>query len=237
MFEFISETWNPLGGGPCPHQCIYCWSMGKNGLVKRYDMKKYQGSPRLIEKELNRRFKAGDFIFVCDMLDLFAWNVPTRIVREILKKIREFPKTRFLLQTKNPRGYVPFLAFNEIPRNAVLGVTVETNKSYFDTPSGYSNYWMVSRAPSPTYRLEIMEKIAQANIHKIFMSIEPILDFDLDSFICNIKRLKPWGVAVGYDNYHHKLPEPPLEKTLRLIEELERFTKVYRKTLRRAWYE
>lgn len=41
-------------------------------------------------------------------------------------------------------------------------------------------------------------------------------------------------VAVGMDNYGNGFPEPSLEKTMQLIEELEfnRGIKVFRKTLR-----
>lgn len=237
MFPFITETWNPLGGS-CPHQCVYCWSQSKKGLAYRYNMKKYVGAPRLIEKELNRKFKPGEFVFVCDMLDLFAGNVPIFFIQEILRKIRRAPQTMFLLQTKNPRGYIPFLAFNEIPRNAVLGATIETCTSSFNTPSTIHYYSEISKADSPVMRLAWMHKIAEENTHhKIFISIEPILDFSLEIFVNAIKVTKPWAVAVGYDNYHNQLPEPPLQKTLRLIEELEEFTTVYRKTIRKAWWE
>jgi len=233
MFEFVTSTWNPLGGA-CPHQCIYCWS---RRLERRYGLEKYQGRPRLIRKELNRRFRDGDFIFVCDMLDLFAEKVPARLIREILHKIREHPKTRFLLQTKNPRGYVPFLAFNEIPRNAILGATIETDRFHFNTPSTLENYYEISSAVPPGWRLITMQRIAEAHTyHSLFISIEPILDFTED-FAEQIRMVRPWAVAVGYDNYHNRLPEPPLEKTKRLIEDLEEFTRVYRKTLRPAWYE
>jgi len=236
MFDFITETWNPLGGS-CPHQCVYCWSMSKKGLVNRYNMKKYQGSIRLIEKELDRKFKPEEFVFVCDMLDLFAEKVPIWIIRKILVKIREFPKTRFLLQTKNPRGYIPFLAWNEIPRNAVLGATIETDMLLFNTPSTLENYYEVSSAVPPSRRLVIMQRISEAHTHhRLFISVEPILDFTED-FAEQIRMIKPWAVAVGYDNYGHRLPEPPLEKTLRLIQELEKFTTVYRKTIRKAWWE
>ena len=240
MFEFITETWNPLGG-ECSHKCVYCWSMGAKGLVQRYNMQKYRGEPRLILKEFNRKFEPDAFVFVCDMIDLFAENVPAALISKVLRKIKQFPKTTFLLQTKNPRRYIPFLLLNQIPRNAILGVTVETSTSTFNTPSKFTSYEEISSAPLPAFRLSWMHAISSTNIshvnRRIFVSIEPVLDFDLEIFVACIKAVKPWAVAVGYDNYNHKLPEPPLEKTLKLIEELEKFTKVYRKTLRKAWWE
>jgi len=71
----------------------------------------------------------------------------------------------------------------------------------------------------------------------LFISIEPILEFYTLFFVEYIRRIKPWAVAVGYDNYNHKLPEPDLKKTEKLISELRKFTIIYRKTIRNAWWE
>ena len=158
-------------------------------------MKKYHGSFRLIDKEMKRKFKPGEFVFVQDMSDLFAGTVPVRYIMKILRRIREFPETTFLLQTKNPRGYIPFLAFNDIPRNAILGTTAETNYMVFNTPSKFTEYSMISKAQAPIFRLMWMYKIAKPDTyHKRFVSIEPILDFDLGEFVALIERVKPWAV-------------------------------------------
>jgi len=59
---------------------------------------------------------------------------------------------------------------------------------------------------------------------------------ELPKWILNINP--EFGVSIGYDNYNWRLPEPPLAKTLQLIEELEKHgIKVERKTLRKAWWE
>ena len=87
------------------------------------------------------------------------------------------------------------------------------------------------------YALIPLEKIKEN--YKTHISIEPILDFDLDHFVEWILDFNPsFGVSVGYDNYGCRLPEPPLAKTLQLIEQLEKHgIKVERKTLRKAWWE
>jgi hypothetical protein len=84
-----------------------------------------------------------------------------------------------------------------------------------------------------------MDILQITHIPKRFISIEPILDFDLDEFLEAIDDITPeFGVAIGYDNYNHHLPEPTLEKTMALIKGLEDAgIKVYRKTLRKAWNE
>jgi len=61
------------------------------------------------------------------------------------------------------------------------------------------------------------------------ITIEPILDYDLDVFIKMIKSVKPWKVAIGADSCGHNLPEPSSEKIKALITELEKFTTVIQK--------
>lgn len=234
MFPFITCTWNPMGGR-CPNNCIYCWSMGDKGLVKKWNMKKYQGNFRLIEKEFKRTFKEDDFVFVQDMSDLFYDTVPTRFILRVLDYIRKYPNTKFLLLTKNPKRYFRFIKDKEFPNNIVLGSTIETNINYFNILSEYKEYYDISKASYPIDRLVHMTTLKSSL--PLFISIEPILDFLLHAFIRLISEIKPWAVAVGYDNYNWHLPEPRLEKVLKLIEELEKFTKVFKKTIRKAWYE
>ena len=240
MFPFITKTWNPLGG-ECQHKCSYCWTLKlieKNGFVK------YQGEPRLIEKELEREFEADDFVFVQDVSDLFAKNVPPRCILRVLDKIKT-QRANFLFLTKNPTRYDSFL--RKFPDNVVLGVTVETNSRYIDSMN-MRFYSEISQAVSPRIRLLALEALllAKLTIRKFrqpfFVSMEPILDFNLegpeprDNFAGYIADLNPWAVAVGYDNYDNKLPEPPLSKTMLLIDRLEKAgITVYRKTLREAW--
>jgi len=68
MFPFITKTWNPLAG-ECSHRCDGCWA---RALAERHGWSKYQGQPRIDPKQINRRFKSGEFVFVQDMTDLFA---------------------------------------------------------------------------------------------------------------------------------------------------------------------
>lgn len=224
MFGFITETWNPLGG-MCPHRCIYCWS---RRLEKRFSLKKYRGEPRLIELELKRKFKPGSFVFVQDMTDLFAENVPEEMIEAVLNHIAKFPKTRFLLLTKNPKRYLDFL--HVIPSNCVLGVTLETDGEEI-------SYSRISLAPHPADRINAIIDICSRHAAETMVSIEPILQFNHEKFLAGILSLSPKFVAVGYDNYGNRLPEPPLEKTLRLINTLKNYTAVYCKTIRKAWWE
>ena len=226
MFPFITKTWNPLGG-KCQHQCVYCWSMGEKGLVNQYNMEKYHGNPFLVEKELHRKFSKDDFVFVQDMSDLFADNVPMKLILRIFEVVTNQLDTKFLFLTKNPKRYwsiIRKIGEGHFPPNAILGTTIETNLKTAN----------ISLAPQPNDRLNALMDMPFTK----FVSIEPILKFDLNEFensLANIPCLE--SVAVGYDNYGYKLPEPTLAQTLQLIEKLVSWATVYPKTLRKAWWE
>lgn len=220
MFPFITETWNPLAGGPCPGECSYCWA---TDLKARYKYSKYVGPWRVDEKVIGKTFKPGAFVFVQDMSDLWAPSVPVNIQQKVLANIMENPKTTFLLLTKFPEGYDN--DYDEIPDNVVLGITMETNRSVKQ----------FSKAPQPYDRLVSLDKTAKANDLREFISIEPIMDFDREYLLPWLNIIHPWAIAIGYDNYNNGLPEPSLAKTMELIESLrKRGITVYEKTLREA---
>ena len=94
----------------------------------------------------------------------------------------------------------------------------------------------ISKAPLPSVRYEALKNIPW---DKKFVAIEPILDFNLEKFSRWIEDIMPIMIYIGYDNYNNKLPEPPLSKSLKLIERLSRttFALLLKKTLRPAWNE
>jgi len=224
MFNVITKTWNPVTG--CIHNCIYCWAR-KLALTKLKNTKKYKDGflPKIHPEEFRVKFENG-VVFVTDMGDLFNNKVPKEWILKVIKHIEKFPNTYFLFLTKNPERYQEFLSL--FPENAILGATIETNKDKLFIKQ------RISDAPLPSLRYEAMKKLKW----KLkFISIEPILDFDLYIFTKWIQEINPFMVYVGYDNYNNKLPEPPLEKTRKLITKLSKFTLVIQKTIRPAWYE
>jgi protein gp37 len=206
MFSFITVTWNPVGG-ECNTKGIckkYCWA---RRLAKNLKMRKYSGSHRIFHAQLNRKFKKDDFVFVCDMKDLFEITVPNHIIQSVLDKIKDSP-ARFLLLTKNPVRYFSF----DLPSNCVAGATIETDLHRFD-------------------RLASMRDLK----HKKMVSVEPILCFS-PKFLWWILAIKPEFVVVGYDNYKNRLDEPSLDMTRALIRGLKAHKiKVYEKTVREKW--
>lgn len=224
MFEFITcPPWNPIGG-KCIHDCVYCWA---KRMIVQYDMEKYKVNPYW--SDAPPKFKEGDFVFMQDMNDLYAENVPTGLILQLLTVCRDNPNVRFLSLTKNPKRCYEILRFlnveNEIPSNVVWGSTIESNINYPD----------ISKAPLQCERLAWLLRVKGFGV-PVCISVEPILDFN-NAFSDYVELIMPEFVAVGYDNYGNKLPEPTMQKTLNLVGELEKFTKVYRKTIRKAYYE
>jgi hypothetical protein len=71
------------------------------------------------------------------------------------------------------------------------------------------------------------------NIHdrgfETMITIEPIMDFDLTKMLRIIHMAEPSQVNIGADSGNNHLPEPPKEKVIELISELQKFTTVYQK--------
>ncbi|OQA00447.1 MAG: hypothetical protein BWY70_00699 [Bacteroidetes bacterium ADurb.Bin408] len=84
----------------------------------------------------------------------------------------------------------------------------------------------MKNSPHPNYRAYHSSLLRKAP----YITIEPILDFDLDHFV-NMLGLdfQPIQVNIGADSHGHKLPEPPKTKLLELISALESFTTVHQK--------
>lgn len=210
MFSFITRTWNPLGG-KCDHRCRYCWA---RRLANQYLFVKYNGEPRLYEKEFRYKFAKEDFVFVCDMSDLFGDWVP----KELIQRVVDFAnksEAQFLFLTKNPKRYKEFAFGN----NCTLGATIETD---FDK-------LCLDGAPPRSERLREMALLKHP--HKM-VSVEPIMKFS-GNFLKELLTIKLDFAAVGFDNYHNNLPEPPEVEAEMLASALEKAgIKVYRKTMR-----
>lgn len=216
MFDCVTApNWNVVTG--CQHGCTYCWARilaeGKLANTRKWKNRKFD-FPMIHEWEFKRKFKSDTMVFVSDMGDLFGSWVPLEWIFSVIDYIKGFPKTTFLLLTKNPKR------FNEvkIPSNCICGVTIESDID-----------WGVTKAPHPRKRLE---DFAMLNHSKKMVSIEPIMQFNLVYFVEAIRRIKPSFVYVGYDNYQNNLVEPSLAETEELIRRLSEFTDVKRKTIR-----
>lgn len=156
----------------------------------------------------------------------------------VLDYCRKWWDRTFLIQSKNPEYFVQFP--HRIPDNVILSTTIESNWSAFKKNKNIPDdtkliaYNEISLAPYPEKRYNAMLKL---NCRKA-VTIEPILNFDIDVMVKWIKDINPEFCWVGYDNHDHHLPEPPLEKTLELIAKLrEAGIDVREKSIRKAWWQ
>lgn len=210
-----TKTWNPFVG--CQHMCYYCYAKKIAKRQKHRCLKCYNFEPHFHPERLQQKFSKNNTYFVCSMGDIAFASNETK--KQILNTIALHPNTTFYLQSKNPR--VAFDSFH-FPNNLIIGTTIETNRCSSKT-----------KAPDPEERYKHLQAIE----HRKYVTIEPIMDFDIDIMAEWIKRINPEFVYIGYDNHQNKLDEPPLEKTKKLIEILEIFTQVRQKTIRDAWWE
>lgn len=240
MFGEVTTTWNPVVG--CTHNCAYCYARKlQQSRLKHFPQYK-DFEPKLIEHKLEelRRFDPSrdGYIFVVDMGDLFCEGVPDEWIDAVLNAIWRQAKIglRFLFLTKNPIRYLDWLEdfsrLREYNIYIALGATIETNLNYSQIRG-----MPPSNAPSPIARLYAMKYLRKKWDGALFISIEPILEFNIH-FREQIREIEPDWVYIGYDNHRNYLPEPELWWTETLIGLLENDgITVKKKSLRRAWYE
>jgi protein gp37 len=200
MYDFVTHTWNAVKGR-CRRDCSYCY-------VKRWGELK---PLRLDEKEFKNNLGEGNFIFVGSGTDMFADDVPKEWILKVLEYCRGFDKNRYLFQSKNPVRFVEFLM--NLPFDSVLCVTLESNRDY-----GFSN------APKMIERVRAMSLIKSEDKH---ITVEPILDFDLEEFVDMLRVIEPSQINFGADSGRNGLPEPSKNKLLSLIRECRKFSKVH----------
>lgn len=203
MYPWVTHTHNHLGG-ECQHRCTYCYvDSPRFGRPDRYS-----GPIRLIEEELSVNYGCGRTIFIECMNDLFAEDVPELFVRKILLHCRNFLGNTYVFQTKNPWGFYDYV--NELPIGSLIGTTIETNRSTS----------RVSAAPIPAMRCAAMCSPA-LRLFQRFVTIEPILSFDLDELVEWIVNIAPEFVNIGADSKNHGLPEPTGAEVTALIAALK----------------
>lgn len=198
------KVWNLFTG--CNFNCSYCWArkLAETRLKSSYP----NGFiPTTHLDRFNKRFKPDDFVFVCSMGDIsFA---PSVVWNQVYITAQNHPDTRFLLCTKNPLVYQK-LAWRL--DNVYYGVTIETDKNY-----------KVSWAMRPLDRYLAFKEVNHP--HK-FLSIEPVMSFNLDVFVGWIADIKPEIIEIGADNYHNNLPEPQPQYLRQFIDIIKRYTPV-----------
>jgi len=148
---------------------------------------------------------------------------PLKVTKQAIAYMEKYPDRKFLCQTKDPLCF----DFIEFPPNAILGVTIETNRRDL--------IHRISFAPQPEARYRVFRALKHP--HKIVI-IEPILKFDLYILAQWVKEINPIRVYIGHDSKRCRLEEPSMQEVLRLKEELEGYSlKVIDKGIRKAWWK
>ena len=201
MYGFVTHTWNPIKG-KCSHDCEYCY-------MKVWKQKEL----RLVEKELEDDLGEGNFIFVGSSTDMFAEDVDLSWIMSVLSVCRRFSKNKYLFQSKNPARIYELRS--AIPSGSIIATTIESNREY---PK------ITKYAPSVEDRCYFMGHLKDSFLTMV--TIEPILDFDMNPLLLGIRICKPTWVNIGADSKGHNLPEPSFEKLHMLINNLEKVYQV-----------
>lgn len=206
MYEWCTHTKSYLRGS-CPHGCTYCYVAA---MSRRYPAlrARYRGPVELDEKELAEPLGSSRIIFIEHLSDLWAKPVPNDFILSVLNRCREFPNNTYVFQTKNPERYLGWRFL--IPPGSILGATIETDE-YIPAIMGNS--------PAPIDRVAAMAKLETR--WKRFITVEPILDFNVDRLVSWILTIDPNFVNIGADSKKSNLPEPPAWKIRELIGRLE----------------
>lgn len=207
MYQFLNDypypcansgyTWNTVKG-QCPHDCNYCY------------MKIFKLKPsRFDNQELQTDLGKGNFIFVGSSCDIWADKIPVRWIDATIHHCVSFKDNKYLFQTKNPARFIDFM--DVLPTNTVLGITLETNRWFNE----------MGRAPNPIERVEVFR---QNTYFPSMVTIEPIMDFDLDDLIKMIINIKPEWVNIGANSKLElcQLQEPSPEKVKQLVYNLRK---------------
>ena len=202
MYPWVTHMHTHLGG-ECHHKCVYCYV--NSFPFGRPD--RYKGEIRLIEDEFKVNYGSEKTIFIEHCNDLFSTYVPQEFINKIIMHCLKWPENTYVFQTKNPVRYLTMDAL--FPESSILGTTIETNR----------NIQGISKAPCPEERMFAMERLQTMK----FVTIEPVLDFDVDILAGWIDRIRPQFLNLGADSKKNNLPEPSVEKVMRFVDKLAEY--------------
>lgn len=205
-----TKTWNP--GVGCEWDCIYCKDSFQ-AILKRFQGKKCEGcrtyKPHYHPERFNRIPSGYKNIFVFGNGDISFYAdhfvIKTLLtIKNYLSRSAANEKKTFFFQSKDPRAFEKYLLyFKSLRKWIVLITTLETNRD--------EGYEKISKAPPPSERALVFKKLDYP--WKI-VTVEPILDFDLEEFSKILIEIKPYRIYMGYNSRpkNISLPEPSLEK-------------------------
>lgn len=174
-----AQTWNPFKG--CNFACTYCGPSFQRQAKRQGRTKSekpggcgdcYRYAPHPHEDRLTK-IPSKEIVFVCGNADISFR--PPDLTRKIIAGVKaHLHKARkrktFFFQSKKPSYFRQFLA--EFPPEAILLTTLETNRD--------EGYEAISKAPPASVRYEQFRALKYP---RKVVTIEPVLDFDLATFV------------------------------------------------------
>ena len=208
-----TKTWNPFVG--CNYECEYC-KVSFQLQYKRRGLNNYNCYhfiPHEHEERLKiNRIPSSDIIFVTGFGDISFSSIEftKKIIDSIKKKNKNKPDTVYYFQSKNPKYFSNFVDL--FPKNVILLTTLETNRD--------NNYNLYSKAPVPSKRYK---DFIDLDYTRKVITIEPIMDFDLDIFSNWLIKAKPEYIWLGFNSRPKQvhLDEPLNNKVKKLIKLLK----------------
>jgi len=202
-----AKTWNPFKG--CEFDCSYCRpSFQAQAKRQRKNCEKcYTYEPHMHRDRISN-IPQAEIVFACGNGDIAFCS--SFWILAMFEEVRQRPQQTFYFQTKMPSC----LNGLDIPDNVILVTTLETNRD-----NGYTEA-VSAIAPLPTERYEQFKALKHP---RKVVTIEPIMEFDEETFDPMIRALRPEYVWVGYNSRPKQvqLPEPSLAKTMILIHRLQ----------------
>jgi len=203
-----AKTWNPFKG--CEFGCSYCVptfqrqakrqkpnAEGTKGCQDCYDYK-----PHIHAKRLHG-LPSTEIVFVCGNGDIKFCppDFVKKIIARIVKNNEKRPEQTFYFQSKEPACLEQYLDL--FPDNVILVTTLETNRA--------QGYEFVSKAPVPLIR---WSQFLELDWPRKVVTIEPVMDFDVEEFTDWIIDVDPEYVWLGFNSRPQdvELPEPSMDK-------------------------
>ena len=229
MYE-NTKTWNSALG--CRFDCIYCvpsfqkviaWSTKRSGVncegcLNFFPHEHPERLSRIPSHDIIFAFGNGDITF-------YRQSFVEKAIENLIGNLSRSRKNKTVyFQSKNPRCLSKyFLKLEPIKESVVLATTLETNRD-----EGYCD---ISKAPLPSVRYK---DFLALNWQRKIVTIEPVMDFDLDEFAGWIRQISPEAVYLGFNSRPNEvnLPEPSPEKFWQLKDALNSFTEVRLKDTR-----
>ena len=169
---------------------------------------------RINRNELKQGLGSDRFVFVGSSTDMFAEDVPSGWIEDVLTQLNRYPQNQYLLQSKNPARFLDFLYHPLLVDHSgqvIFCTTVESDKDFPE----------ISDAPRISARIDALRELNERGF-RTMVTVEPIMAFNDPVRLADlINSVNPEQVNIGANTAAWiPLIEPTKEEVLTLINEL-----------------